>query len=50
MDTMIYFPFQYISYINEQIKVYCVYVIDKIICHFAHKMNSAVLYIIYTHV
>lgn len=47
---MIYFPFPYISYINAQIKVYCVYAIDKIICHFAHKMNSAILYIIYAHV
>lgn len=31
MDSIIYFPFQYISHLNEQIKVYRIYVIDKMI-------------------
>lgn len=50
MDSVIYFPFPYISYLNGQIKVYCVYIIDKNYLHFAHKMNSVILYIIYAHI
>lgn len=50
MDSVIYFPFPYISYLNGQIKVYCVYIIDKIICQFAHKMNSVILYITNAHI
>lgn len=29
MGSIIYFPSQYVSHLNEQIKIYCIYVIDK---------------------
>lgn len=49
MDSIIYFSSQYISHLNEQIKIYCIYVIDK--------MNYVILlikciqsfYILYIH-
>lgn len=49
MDSIIYFLSQYVSHLNEQIKIYCIYVIDK--------MNYVILlikwiqsfYILYIH-
>lgn len=37
MDSIISFPSQYVSHLNEQIKIYRIYVIDK--------MNYVILFI-----